>query len=161
MDIELKWKLSSQLWSNWSSFFLSFFPQAFFASQQPVKITFTSPPTCFNLFLCSHVHFVSVLCCAWVLKNSTYAQALAYSGLDTLADRRSAACRKLFSEIVSQPGHKLAHLLPPKHQQHYNLRRSREYTTPRAKTDRFLRTFIPSSIIARVVGSQSSTPTSE
>ena len=42
------------------------------------------------------------------------------------------------------------HLLPPKHQQHYNLRRSREYTTPRAKTDRFLRTFIPSSIIAHV-----------
>lgn len=82
-----------------------------------------------------------------VYTNSTYSKALVQCNLDTLANRRSNACKKLFSEIVTHSDHKLAHLLPSKHQQHYNLRRSREYTTPRAKTDRFLRSFIPSSII--------------
>ena len=83
-----------------------------------------------------------------IYPNLSYDHSLALSGLAKLGCRREEACKKLFKEIVNTPDHKLAHLLPPKHETKYNLRQSRDYIDFTANTNRFSRTFFPSCVNA-------------
>ena len=80
----------------------------------------------------------------------SYVDNLGLCGLATLRHRREDVCKKLFSEIVSNPGYNLAHLLPPKTNECYNFRRTRKFVTSCIKTDRFFITFIPSSIDSNI-----------
>jgi len=48
------------------------------------------------------------------------------SAMESLSDRRTNACIKLFNQMVS-PSHRLHHLLPPRHLSQYNLRRQRQF----------------------------------
>ena len=63
-------------------------------------------------------------------------------GLPTLYDRRNGLCRQLFDSIAINPGHKLYHLMPPRKQSSYNLRRQKLYNLPRSHTERFRRSFV-------------------
>ena len=54
----------------------------------------------------------------------------------------------LFNEIANTSDHKLACLLPPKWETKYDLRQSRVFTEYAGNTNRFLNTFIPSSVKA-------------
>ena len=55
----------------------------------------------------------------------SYRECLDSLGLPTLYDRRNGLCRQLFDSIAINPGHKLYHLLPPRKQSSYNLRRQK------------------------------------
>ena len=59
----------------------------------------------------------------------SYVDNLDLCGLATLCRRREDACKKRFSQIVSNPGHNLAHLLPPEINECYNLRRTQKFVT--------------------------------
>ena len=63
-------------------------------------------------------------------------------GLPTLYDRCNGLCRQWFDSIAINPGHKLYHLLPPRKQSSYNLRRQKLYNLPRSLTERFRRSFV-------------------
>ena len=72
----------------------------------------------------------------------SYRECLDSLGLPTLYDRRNGLCRQLFDSIAINPGHKLYHLLPPRNQCSYNLRRQKLYNLPRSHTERFRRSFV-------------------
>ena len=67
--------------------------------------------------------------------SMSYRECLDSLSLPTLYDRRNGLCRQLFNSIAINPGHKLYHLLPPRKQSSYNLRR-------RSHTERFRRSFV-------------------
>ena len=75
---------------------------------------------------------------------ASYSECLVRFDLVTLHARRVALCSKLFESITSCPDHKLVPVLPPKREHRYNLRESRAYAMPHARTNRFKNTFIPS-----------------
>ena len=62
--------------------------------------------------------------------------------LSTLHHRSNDQCIKLFKSISSDQ-HKLACLLRPKHQGHYNTRNERVYDLPRFRTNRYKKSLIP------------------
>ena len=72
----------------------------------------------------------------------SYRECLDSLGLPTLYDRRNGLCRQLFDSITINPGHKLYHLLPPRKQSSYNLRRQKLYNLPRSHTERFRHSFV-------------------
>ena len=72
----------------------------------------------------------------------SYRECLDSLGLPTLYDRRNGLCRQLFDSIAINPGHKLYHLLPPRKQSSYNLRRQKLYNLPRSHMERFRRSFV-------------------
>ena len=72
----------------------------------------------------------------------SYRECLDSLDLPTLYDRRNGLCRQLFDSIAINPGHKLYHLLPPRKQSSYNLRRQKLYNLPRSHTERFRRSFV-------------------
>ena len=72
----------------------------------------------------------------------SYSSCLSKYSLDTLKTRREDQCVKLFNVISDE--HRLSELFPPKHVNHYNLRRNRRYDLPGARTKRFQCSFIPS-----------------
>ena len=72
----------------------------------------------------------------------SYRECLDSLGLSTLYDRRNGLCRQLFDSIAINPGHKLYHLMPPRKQSSYNLRRQKLYNLPRSHTERFRRSFV-------------------
>ena len=82
---------------------------------------------------------------AIIYPNIDYADSLDLSGILKLSDRRLNACDKLFNNIFTTPSHNLGHLLPERHIPRYNLKQTRVFVPPRAKTCRFTNTFIPSS----------------
>jgi len=76
-----------------------------------------------------------------VLPELSYMKALATTGLQTLQERRDAACRKLFKEI-QEIKHPLRHLLPPGGTTVRSLRSKRQFPLPKCKTNRLKNTFI-------------------
>jgi hypothetical protein len=76
----------------------------------------------------------------------SYDESLALSDISKLSSRREEACIKLFNEIVNIPDHKLAYLLPPKQETKYDLRQSSVFTDYTVNINRFLNTFIASSV---------------
>ena len=83
---------------------------------------------------------------AIIYPNIDYADSLDLSGILKLSGRRLNACDKLFNNIFTTPSHNLGHLLPERHIPRYNLKQTRVFVPPRAKTCRFTNTFIPSSV---------------
>jgi len=51
-------------------------------------------------------------------------------------------CSKLFKDMVSDPDHKLAYLLPKKLESFKKLRKNRTFEVPKCKTDRYKNSFI-------------------
>ena len=88
----------------------------------------------------------SEACSGNIYPNIDYADSLDLSGILKLSDRHLKACDKLFNNIFTTPSHNLGHLLPERHIPRYNLKQTRVFVPPRAKTCRFTNTFIPSSV---------------
>ena len=77
----------------------------------------------------------------------SYNDKLTFSSLSSLANRRQISSQKLFKNIVNDPSHKLHCLLPAFNvNTRYSLRHKRLFIEPRYKTERFRKSFIPSSI---------------
>lgn len=55
-----------------------------------------------------------------LLPELSYSQCLSNYGLETLHSRRNEQCTKLYN-VISLVDYKLSFLLPPKHENHYNL----------------------------------------
>ena len=53
-------------------------------------------------------------------------------------------CNNFFDSIMSEPCHKLSHLLPDLNEPHYCLRKQRQFKRPVIPTKRYMNTFIPS-----------------
>ena len=77
-----------------------------------------------------------------ILTAMSYRECLDSLGLPTLYDRPNGLCRHLFDSIAINHGHKLHHLLPPRKQSSYNLRRQKLYNLPRSHTERVRRSFV-------------------
>jgi hypothetical protein len=73
-----------------------------------------------------------------------YTDSLEESGLPRLFERRQLLTCKLFNEITRDQSHNLRSLLPSENNCSYQLRRKRQLNVPRAKTDRFMNSFIVS-----------------
>ena len=81
----------------------------------------------------------------------SYVDNLGLFVLPTLRRGREDICKKLFSQIASNLGYNLAHLLPRKTNECYTFRRTWKFVTSLIKTDIFFIIFItdiPSSIDA-------------
>ena len=77
-----------------------------------------------------------------IYQHLSYNVNLKRADLETLYERRTMLCEKLFSNIVSNPHHKLAELLPAENRNSYNLRHNRKFNVKRTKTNRFKNSFI-------------------
>ena len=60
-----------------------------------------------------------------------YQHALALSNLPS-AEHHTDICKRTFESIFNDSGHKLKKLLPPLHENKYNLRHTRSFSIPRA-----------------------------
>ena len=83
-----------------------------------------------------------------IYPGMSYNQALEFSGLPTLFERREEFSSKLFKEVVDDPGHTFHKLLPPKNPSNYSLRRNRDFALPLCKTDRCKKSFIFSHVFS-------------
>ena len=77
-----------------------------------------------------------------IYQDLSYTGNLKRADLETLYERRTMLCEKLFSNIVSNPHHKLAELLPVENRNSYNLTHNRKFNIKRTKTNRFKNSFI-------------------
>ena len=81
-----------------------------------------------------------------IFPGLSYSERLDKANLTLLSDRRRHACSKLYNQITKDPAHKLSNLFPARPPITNDLRSIRVFQTPVIKTDRFLKTFIPSCI---------------
>ena len=75
-----------------------------------------------------------------------YSERLEKANLTLLSDRRRHACLKLFNQITKDPAHNLSSLFPARSSITHDLRNIRDFQAHVIKTDRFLKTFVPSCI---------------
>ena len=75
-----------------------------------------------------------------------YSERLEKANLTLLSDRRRHACLKLFNQIIKDPAHKLSSLFPARSSITHDIHNIRDFQAHVIKTDRFLKTFIPSCI---------------
>ena len=97
-------------------------------------------------YLSDAIEWVQKHALAIIYPNIDYTDSLDLSGILKLSDRHLKAYDKLFNDIVTTPSHNLGHLQPERHIPRYNLRQTQVFVPPRAKTCRFMNTFIPSSV---------------
>ena len=81
-----------------------------------------------------------------IFPGLSYSERLDKANLTLQSDRRRHACSKLYNQITKDPAHKLSNLFPARPPITNDLRSIRVFQTPVIKTDRFLKTFIPSCI---------------
>ena len=79
---------------------------------------------------------ISIIC-----HGLPYSECLARFGLDTLKNRRSDLCMKLF-DTISRPSNRLYSLLPSRTARH-TTQDERAHNLPRIRLDRFKLSFIP------------------
>ncbi len=73
--------------------------------------------------------------------DKTYQEALECTNVPLLRDRREELCKSLF-EDMTDPSHKMHHLVPPKRQSKYITRNPKVYSVPVWRTDRPKKTFM-------------------
>ena len=70
-----------------------------------------------------------------IYQDLSYTRNLKRADLEILHERWTMLCEKLFSNIVSNPHHKLVELLPAENRNSYNLRHNRKFNIKRTKTN--------------------------
>ena len=60
--------------------------------------------------------------------DMSYHKRLSLYNLETLKDRRIELCKNVFDLSMSEPCHKLSHLLPDLHKPYYCLREQRQFS---------------------------------
>ena len=93
-------------------------------------------------YLCNHLEAVQRRALRIALPSCKYEEALHIANLESLEQRRDIICRKMFLQM-SNPSHKLHHLLPNKRPNHKNIRNFKCYLPPKTRTLRFQRSFLP------------------
>ena len=81
-----------------------------------------------------------------IYPDLSYRVALETAGLQKLHERRARISTDLFDEIVCDPTHRLHSLLPQRKSCKYALRRKRDFTLPKCKTERLKNSFILSHV---------------
>ena len=85
-----------------------------------------------------------------VYPDLSYRVALETAGVLKLHERREKISTDLFDKIVCDPTHTLHSLLPQRKNCKYELRRNRDFTLPKCKTERLKNSlFLAMSIISR------------
>ena len=77
-----------------------------------------------------------------IYPDLSYIVALETAGLPKLHERREKFSTDLFDEIVCDPTHRLHSLLPQRKSCKYALRRKRDFTLPKCKTEHLKNSFI-------------------
>ena len=77
-----------------------------------------------------------------IYPDLSYSVALVTAGLPKLHQRREKISTDLFDEIVCDPIHRLHSLLPQRKSCKYPLRRKRDFTLPKCKTEHLKNSFI-------------------
>ena len=93
-------------------------------------------------YLCHNIEAVQKRALRIAIPSCKYEEALRIANISTLEERRMAFCKRMFIKMTD-PNHKLNHLLPPLRQNRRNLRNFKQYLPPKTRTVRFQRTFIP------------------
>ena len=78
-----------------------------------------------------------------IYSNLSYKDAMVTANIDTLEARRVSLCARLFRNMTC-PSHKIHSLLPQRRSLDYSLRRTRTFSIPKFRTERFRKSFIPS-----------------
>ena len=81
-----------------------------------------------------------------ILPGESYSNRLELTKLSSLYDRRESLSKKRCKSIVDNPEHKLFNLLPNFNTTNYFLRKKRDFTIPKCKTDKFKQAFFPASV---------------
>ena len=95
-------------------------------------------------YLCKDIERVQKRALSIISPALSYQDSLQSFKINTLKVRRNNHCQKFFNKVVSEPEHKLHHLLPAKNKCSYNLRSQRAFAAEKTGTKRFSSTFIPS-----------------
>ena len=90
-------------------------------------------------YLCYDLERVQKRALSIISLGLSYTDNLNTHNISTLKDRRQKLCQKLFQTVVSDPDHKLHHLLLRNNTSIYNLRRQRRFDCPATGTNRFRR----------------------
>lgn len=77
-----------------------------------------------------------------VYPGISYAEALVEAGIESIQDHQRQLSINLFCAISENPDNKLNKLVPPIITPNYNLRKTRKFRVPVAKTKRFAESFI-------------------
>ena len=77
-----------------------------------------------------------------IYPDLSYSVALETAGLPKLHERREKISTDLSDKIVCDPTHRLYSLLPQRKSCKYALRRKRDFTVPKCKTERLKNSFI-------------------
>ena len=92
-------------------------------------------------YLCKDIERVQNRAFSIIAPALSYTDSLQSFKINTLEIRRSNHCQKFFNQVVSEPEHKLHHLLPANNKCPYNMRRQRVFSTVKSRTKRFSSTF--------------------
>jgi len=98
--------------------------------------------TCINQEQTKKLESYQKRACKIAAPHLTYLDALHHFKLTKLSERREIMCEKYFNSLL-EPKHKLHHLLPVPKSSHHNLRKSSTLPIPRARTERYKRSFLP------------------
>ena len=82
--------------------------------------------------------------------DMSYHERLSLCNLETLNDKQIELCNNFSDSILSEPCHKLSHLLPDLNEPRYCLRKQRQFKRPVMRTKRYMNTFNPSMSNRRV-----------
>ena len=77
-----------------------------------------------------------------IYRGLSYAEALVEAGIESIQDHQRQLSINLFCAISENPDNKLNKLVPPIITPNYNLRKTRKFRVPVAKTKRFAQSFI-------------------
>ena len=79
-----------------------------------------------------------------IFPKTDYKLALEKAAVVSVLEHHKRLCDNLFKDIVTDPSHKLYNLLPSRHKAKFNLRHKRFFNAEHFKTNRAMRSFVPS-----------------
>ena len=87
-------------------------------------------------YLSSDIERIQRRCLRRIFPESSYEEALELANLETLRNRREAACKKLFLQAHSDTKHKLHQMIPEENGCTYPLRECHKFLVPKIRTER-------------------------
>jgi hypothetical protein len=98
-------------------------------------------------YLSSDIEGIQRRCLRRIFPENSYEEAFELANLETLRNRREAACKKLFLQAHSDTKHKLHQMIPEENGCTYPLRKCHKCLVPKIRTECFKNSFIISNSI--------------
>ena len=99
-------------------------------------------------YLSSVIERIQRRCLRRIFPESSYEEPLELANLETLRNRREAACKKLFLQTHLDTKDKLHQMIPEENGCTYPLRKCHKFLVPKIRTERFKNSFVISNSIS-------------